>query len=161
MINMYLSVKRFNGENKQQNLTNFHTELKYSLNLLMNIKDIMDFIQELAHQRTIQAIDQDIRLYLHTYFNCEFTIILSIQNPFFIDSLTHIIGQSSNSQKFECSLSDLGSDIESVIKDKTVKQVITKQVKNDAQNLEKIIKKIFNLNLVNYSAFPVIVQDCC
>jgi hypothetical protein len=54
---MYLSVKRFNGENKQQNLTNFHTEMKYSLNLLMNIKDIMDFIQELAHQRTIQAID--------------------------------------------------------------------------------------------------------
>ena len=24
MINMYLGVKRFNGENKQQNITNFH-----------------------------------------------------------------------------------------------------------------------------------------
>ena len=92
MINMYLSVKRFNGENKLQNLTNFHTELKYCLNLLMNIKDIMDFIQELAHQRTIEAIDKDIRLYLHTYFNCEFTIILSLSNPFYIDSSTHIKG---------------------------------------------------------------------
>jgi hypothetical protein len=56
MINMYLGVKRFNGENKQQNLTNFHTELKYCLTLLMNIKEIMDFIQELAHQRTIMEI---------------------------------------------------------------------------------------------------------
>jgi hypothetical protein len=41
---MYLSIKRFNNENKDTNLSNFYNELKYSLNILMNFKDIVDFI---------------------------------------------------------------------------------------------------------------------
>ena len=98
---------------------------------------------------------------MHTYFNCEFTIVLSISNPFHIDNSTQIIGQTSNSLKFECSLSDLGSDLGIVIKDKIVKQVLSSQEKNEAHTLEKILKKSVSMNLINFSAYPIVVNDCC
>ena len=44
LIKMYLSIKRFNNENKETNLLNFYNEMKYTLNILMNFKDIVDFI---------------------------------------------------------------------------------------------------------------------
>lgn len=90
----------------------------------MNMKDILDFIQELLKHRTIAEIDQDIRLYLHTYFNFEFTIVLAMSNPYLIDETSRVKGQMSNSLKFENFLSELGPEIVSVVRDKIVKQVL-------------------------------------
>lgn len=38
MIHLYLSIKRFNGEDKTSNISNFHQELKYALALIINTK---------------------------------------------------------------------------------------------------------------------------
>lgn len=92
MIHLYLSHKRFNGENKATNLTNFYAELNYSLELLMNTKEVVDFINQLLQQRNFEDLDRQIRLYLHTYFNCEFTITLRISGPNFIDEKTVLSG---------------------------------------------------------------------
>jgi len=95
IIKMYLSIKRFNNENKDTNLVNFYNELKYSLYILMNFKDIVDFIYQLLKLRSITDIDKDIRLYLHTYFNCEFTIVLNLPNPYSLDDNTKVVGLTS------------------------------------------------------------------
>ena len=95
IIKMYLSIKRFNNENKDTNLVNFYNELKYSLYILMNFKDIVDFIYQLLKLRSVTDIDKDIRLYLHTYFNCDFTIVLNIPNPYSLDDNTKIFGLTS------------------------------------------------------------------
>ena len=52
---------------------------------------------------------------MHTYFNYEFTMVLTVNNPYSIDDATSIIGQTSNSLTFEVLLKDLGTDIESVV----------------------------------------------
>lgn len=105
---MYLSIKRFNNENKDTNLLNFYNELKYSLYILMNFKDIVDFIYQLLKLRSITDIDKDIRLYLHTYFNCEFTIVLNIPNPYSLDDSTKIYGLTTRSQEMDMTLGELG-----------------------------------------------------
>ena len=92
MIQLYLSIKRFNGENKATNLTNYQNEFRYCLHLIINTKETVDFINSLLNKRTISELEREIRLYLHTYFNCEFTMILNISLPNSIDENTIITG---------------------------------------------------------------------
>jgi hypothetical protein len=117
---MYLSIKRFNNENKDTNLNNFYNELKYSLYILMNFKDIVDFIYQLLKLRSITDIDKDIRLYLHTYFGCEFTIVLTIPNPYSLDDNTKIFGQTSQSQELDLTLGELGVNMQKLVKEKRI-----------------------------------------
>lgn len=54
-------------------------ELKYCVNLIMNIKDSINFIETFAKIKMASDLEKDIRLYLHTYFDCEFTIMMKIK----------------------------------------------------------------------------------
>ena len=92
MIQLYLSIKRFNGENKETNLQNFLNEFRYALHLIMNTKEIVNFIYSLLNKRNAADLNREIRLYLHTYFNCEFTMILGVTFPNSIGEKTMISG---------------------------------------------------------------------
>ena len=81
MINLFLNNKRFNGENKTTNLANFHAELKYTVELVINTRGIFDLIFRLLQIRNPEDLDREIRLYFHTYFHCEFTMILTVSFP--------------------------------------------------------------------------------
>ena len=115
MIHLYLSNKRFNGENKATNLANFYTEIKYALDLIVNTKNAVDFIFQLLLKRNIEELEREIRLYLHTYFHCEFTMILSVSFPQSVDENTVLKGSTSHSVNFEAPLSKMGQHIHSVI----------------------------------------------
>ncbi len=92
MISMYMNIKRFHGENKATNLLNCQNEFRYALNLIMNTKEIVNFIFSLLTKRTMIELDREIRLYLHTYFSCEFTMILNIHSPNYINDKTMTSG---------------------------------------------------------------------
>ncbi len=115
MIHLYLSNKRFNGENKATNLANFYTELKYGLDLIVNTKNIVDYIYQLLLKKNMDELEREIRLYLHTYFHCEFTMILTVTFPNSVDENTILRGSTSHSLRFEAPLSKMGKHIKSVI----------------------------------------------
>ena len=81
-------------------MKNFYSELKYTLNLIVGFRDIVDFIYDLLKLRSITEIDKDIRLHLHRYFDCEMTMILHVLNPYNLEESSRIQGQTSHSQVF-------------------------------------------------------------
>ena len=89
---LYFSIKRFNYEDKDAVIKVFYQELKYSLNLIVGFKDIMDFIYDLLKLRSITDIDKNIRLRLHHYFSCEMTMVLHVLNPYNLESHSRIEG---------------------------------------------------------------------
>jgi hypothetical protein len=59
---------------------------------MTNTKEIVDFIYSLLQKRTAEELDRDLRLYLHTYFHCEFTITMSVSYPNAVDDNTLLKG---------------------------------------------------------------------
>jgi hypothetical protein len=57
--------------------------------------------------------------------------VLAISNPYSIDETSRVLGQTSNSLKFESLLSELGPEIVSVAREKSVKQVIINRKSNN------------------------------
>lgn len=141
-------------------MTNFYNELKYGLNILMNFKDIVDFIYQLLKLRSVTDIDKDIRLYLHTYFNCEMTIVLSIPNPYNLDDSTRIYGQTSSSQHVDMILGEVGVNMQKVIREK---RICSHQV-DETSSMADFSHAIYNhLNIAidNYAAYPIVIDDVC
>ena len=66
----------------------------------------------------MEELEREIRLYLHTYFHCEFTMILSVSFPYSVDENTVLKGSTSHSINFEVPLSKMGQHIKSVIMNK-------------------------------------------
>ena len=161
MIHLYLGSKRFNGENKAANLTNFYAEMNYALDLIITTKDIVDFIFQLLLKSNSEELDREIRLYLHTYFHCEFTMILSVNFPHSIDENTILKGQTSHSISFEVPLSKMGQHIKSVIKDKHLVQIDAKRDAHKMHDLTKIVPTIINKPIFNYTAYPVVIENVC
>ena len=155
---MYLSIKRFNNENKDTNLVNFYNELKYSLYILMNFKDIVDFISQLLKLRSITDIDKDIRLYLHTYFNCEFTIVLNLPNPYSLDDNTKVVGLTSQTQKLDMIMGEIGANMQKLIREK---RIISHQVDETSsiKDFSHAIYRHLNIHIDNYAAYPVVIDD--
>ncbi len=91
-LEAYLSIKRFNQENKDNTIRSFHNELKYSLSLGVAFKDLVDFIYGLLRLRSINDLDRDIRLSLHRYFGCEQTMVLTISTPHCLEEHTRVQG---------------------------------------------------------------------
>jgi len=158
IIKMYLSIKRFNNENKDTNLVNFYNELKYSLYILMNFKDIVDFIYQLLKLRSITDIDKDIRLYLHTYFNCEFTIVLNLPNPYSLDDNTKVVGLTSQTQELDMIMGEIGSNMQKLIREK---RIISHQVDetSSVKDFSHAIYRHLNIHIDNYAAYPVVIDD--
>jgi hypothetical protein len=92
MIQLYMSIKRFHGENKATNLLNYQNEFRYALHLITNTQDIVNFIYTLLNKRKADELEREIRLCLHTYFSCEFTMIMNIIFPHSISDSTLITG---------------------------------------------------------------------
>jgi|LauGreDrversion4_2_1035121.scaffolds.fasta_scaffold106266_2 transcriptional regulator with GAF, ATPase, and Fis domain len=161
MINLFLNNKRFNGENKTTNLANFHAELKYTVELVINTRGIFDLIFRLLQIRNPEDLDREIRLYFHTYFHCEFTMILTVSFPNTIDEKTMIKGNTSHSQTFEVPLTKLGPHIQSVIEKKHYVQVDAKKDTHKVHDLTKVVPGIINKPIFNYVAYPVLIDNVC
>ena len=156
----YLSIKRFNQESKEQTLRNFYTELKYTLNLIVGFRDIVDFIYQLLKLRTIVEIDKDIRLHLHRYFECELTVTLHVSNPHWLEEGTRIQGQTSHSQAFTLSFGQLGPLLQGAVRDRRSVQVAHCSGENTIE-LKQTMLSLLNISLENFSAYPIVIDGTC
>ena len=61
-LKTYFNKKRYNMEDQAVTIKNFYSELKYALGLIVETRDIMNFINHLEELKTISEIEKDIRV---------------------------------------------------------------------------------------------------
>lgn len=54
-------------------------EFKYCLNLMLSMKETVAFIENFTNVKVQGDLEKEIRLNLHTYFDCEFTIMMKVK----------------------------------------------------------------------------------
>lgn len=54
-------------------------EFKYCLNLMLSFKETVGFIEAFTNAKLQVDLEKDIRLNLHTYFDCEFTVMMKVK----------------------------------------------------------------------------------
>lgn len=89
------------SESKDLKIKSLFSELKYSVNLILSVKNTMDFIQEFFQVKSVSEIEKDLRLRLHQYFDCEFTIMMKIKKGGGDEDITKSVikATTSKSQK--------------------------------------------------------------
>ena len=66
----YLHHKRFNHEDKLTTICNFYNELKYCLELILRLREAIEFISRMQKQESIEDLIRMLRLDLHKFVGC-------------------------------------------------------------------------------------------
>ena len=108
------------SESKDLKIKSLFSELKYSVNLILSVKNTMDFIQEFFQVKSVSEIEKDLRLRLHQYFDCEFTVMMKIKKGGGDEDITKSVikATTSKSQKAKLLYGQLGTDIQKTIREK-------------------------------------------
>lgn len=80
MLKTYFNHKKFNNDDKVSTVLNYYNELVYSMNIMIELREILDFNIMLSTSKTVEDSLRHLRLSLHKYVDCQQTFVFTVKN---------------------------------------------------------------------------------